>query len=541
MSMEILGGIIVVLFITVVVLVVLLIASRRKTGGDTGELVQLKAELEHLNQSLVEKDAQFNSRLNDRDEMCDKLLAEKETSCQKILAEKEAAFRQKQEACDVALAEKDAACRKLLAEKDKACAETIAAKQTACNQIISEKNAALVQKEHDCRASLKDKDEAIARLIKEVEQKFGETVKGLQEHFGNIAATKMNEQQTNLSALNKVQMEQVVKPLHDQLHQLQLLTQQAQDGNISLEKSMGEHIEAIGKIATGLSDVATKLTSNTRYQGRKGEEILAEKLRQAGLEENVNFFLQTGNDSDRPDAQVCDTENRWLIIDSKVSLTAYMEYMDAKDETVKAEKLQTHVTSVRQKIDQLAKKKYPKVFSEEHKDRNYLPITAMFVPYEAPLMAALQAEPSLWQFAAQNNVILITPLTLMAYLRLVYLAWQHEKEARNQQAIVDTARELLKRTNDFLKTFEELGGSMVQLQKVYEKSKGLLVDAAGAHTIAKSAKKLIDLHVKLESKKGKRIEKAECLKDIDEDDVVEVSALEDNSGAPEQASDKENG
>ena len=157
------------------------------------------------------------------------------------------------------------------------------------------------------------------------------------------------------------------------------------------------------------------------------------------------------------------------------------------------------------------------MFADENKDRNYLPITAMFVPYEAPLMAALKAEPSLWQHAVENNVILITPLTLLAYLRLVYLAWQHEKEARNQAAIVDTARELLVRTNNFLKTFEDVGRALDSLTETYGRAKGLLVDAPRAQTIANSARKLIDLHVRLESKKGKKLEKAECLKDPEED------------------------
>ena len=183
----------------------------------------------------------------------------------------------------------------------------------------------------------------------------------------------------------------------------------------------------------------------------------------------------------------------------------------------KAEKLAQHVKSVRGKIDELARKKYPKVFSDEHPDRNYLPITAMFVPYEAPLMEALKAEPSLWQFAAENNVILVTPLTLLAYLRLVYLAWQHEKEARNQQAIVDTARELLARMNGFLAAFEDVGKSIDSLSETYGKAKGILVDAPRAHTIANSARKLIDLHVRLENKKGRRLNRAACLKDPDED------------------------
>ncbi len=309
-------------------------------------------------------------------------------------------------------------------------------------------------------------------------------------------------------------------PLRDQVKILQELADKAQKESHTLGVSMAKDVLDMGRIAKSLQNVATALTSNTRFQGRKGEDILAEKLRQAGLEENVNFFLQQGTDTDRPDAQVRDTENRWLIIDSKVSLTAYMEYMDAADEATKAEKLAQHVASVRQKIDQLAKKKYPQVFAAENKDRNYLPITAMFVPYEAPLMAALKAEPSLWQFAAEHDVILITPLTLLAYLRLVYLAWQHEKEARNQAAIVDTARELLVRTNGFLKTFEDAGHALDALAETYARAKGILVDAPHAQTIANSARKLIGLHVRLENKKGKKLEKADCLKDEEEDEVT---------------------
>lgn len=172
---------------------------------------------------------------------------------------------------------------------------------------------------------------------------------------------------------------------------------------------------------------------------------------------------------------------------------------------------------IREKIDMLARKNYPKVFAAEHRDRNYLPVTAMFVGYEAPLLEALKAESSLWKRAADNNVILVTPLTLLAYLRLVYLAWQHEKEARNQQEIVNTARELLLRMNNFLMTFEALGESLVGVQDEYNKAKGVLVDAPHVQTIAKAANKLIDLHVRLESRRGKRLEKAECLKVLDED------------------------
>ena len=396
------------------------------------------------------------------------------------------------------LADKEEACRRLLEAKDAACAQALAEKDQACAKLLAEKDAASAK-------LLAEKDAMLTR-------NFAETVKTLREQFAALAAKTLKVQSSDLTELNRTHLEAVLKPLREQMGRLQDATVKAESARANLGQAITKDVDAIGKIAKELSGVATALRSNTRVQGRSGEDILAEKLRQAGLEENVNFFLQRGTGSDRPDAQVCDTENRWLVIDSKVSLTAYMEYMDAKDDATKAEKLAAHVASVRGKIDQLAKKRYPKVLSDEFKDRNYLPITAMFVPYEAPLLEALRADPAIWQFAAQNNVVLITPLTLLAYLRLVYLAWQHEKEARNQQEIVGAARELLTRMNSFLLTFERLGHAIGSLQDEYEKARTSLVEAPRTHTIAKAAKRLIDLHVRLENSKGKKLEQAECLK-----------------------------
>lgn len=374
-------------------------------------------------------------------------------------------------------------------------ARLLAEKETACNRRIAEKEAS-------CNELVRRSEEACQRLLK--------------EQFANLAVQTLKERQQDLANRNAEQMDGILRPLREQMAELQELTRKAQNENANLGQTMNRDVGEIGKIAKDLSGIAAALSSDVRFQGRKGEEILAEKLRQAGLEENVNFFLQNGIDTDRPDVQVCDSENRWLIIDSKVSLTAYLEYCDAKDENVKAAKLSDHVASVKGKIEQLARKKYPVVFQEKYKDRNYLPVTAMFVPYEAPLMEALKAEPALWQFALQNNIVLITPLTLLAYLRLVYLAWQHEKEIHNQQEIVDTARELLSRMNNYLLAFERIGESVDALGKQYESAYSIIVDSPNSHSISKSAKKLISLDVKLESRKGKALETAKCLKEMPE-------------------------
>ena len=369
----------------------------------------------------------------------------------------------------------------------------------------------LADKDEHLARMLSEKDAACARILEEREKFFGESVKTLEEKFANLAAAALEARSKDLSAANKTSLDAALKPLAEQMKLFQDATVKAQLENRGMSVSIHRDVEAIGNMARDLSGFATALKSGTRVQGRAGEEILAEKLRQAGLEENVNFFLQTGTSRDRPDAQVCDTENRWMVIDSKVSLTAFVAYGEAADEAVRKERLAAHVASVRAKIDELARRRYPDVFAKEHPERDYLPVTAMFVPYESALAAALAEDPTLWQTAAEGNVVLVTPLTLMAYLRLVYLAWQHEKQRRNQMEIVETARELLSRMNVFLAAFENFGRAIDSLQREYDDAKGCIIDRPYAHTIAKAAQKLIDLDVKLENRKGKKLQKAACL------------------------------
>lgn len=444
------------------------------------------------------------------------------------LAQQKQLFTLAEENLQRRLADKEAECARLIASCQEACARRLEEKDRACERVLAEREAALTRQNADCQRQLNDKDEQcrrtiaeknleIERFLQEKERAFSKTVETLREQFANLAAQTLKGQTADLSDLNKSQIEAVLKPLREQIHLLQEATQKAETEHAHLKDSFTENVGTIESIAKDLMKTASALSSDTRVQGRKGEDILAEKLRQAGLEENVNFFLQSGTDTDRPDAQICDTENRWLVIDSKVSLTAFLDYAAAQDETVKKAKLAAHLASVRQKIDQLAKKKYPLSLTKEYPERNYLPVTAMFVPYEAPLLEALRADPSLWQFAMQNNVVLITPLTLIAYLRLVYLAWQHEKEDRNRQEIVQTARGLLARMNNFLLAFEKLEASIESLRTAYAGAKNLLVDAPNTHTIAKAANRLLELHVRLENKKGARVTKAKSLLAAEDD------------------------
>lgn len=369
----------------------------------------------------------------------------------------------------------------------------------------------LAERSDQCRREIEEKNREFDRLLAEKQKSCEQMVETLRERFSSLAAEKLKAQSDDLSAQNAKRLQESFKGIQDQLAAFREATGKAQlDANL-VKETIHRDVESIGKIAKDLSDSAAILKGNNQIQGRTGEEILADKLRQAGLEENVSFFLQTGTHTDRPDAQVTDAGNRWLVIDSKVSLTNFIEYSTASDPAVRAEKLKAHVLSVRNHVDELVRKKYPETLGRESADRDYLPVTAMFVPYEAPLMVALEKEPALLQYAAEHNIVIVTPLTLLAYLRLVFLAWQHEKAIRNEEKIVETATELLYRMNEFLRGFEKFGKGLESLQKDYESASKLLIEAPNAHTIAKSAQKLIDLHVRLENSRGKKIDRAACL------------------------------
>ena len=373
---------------------------------------------------------------------------------------------------------------------------------------LAKAQQSVVEKEKACNARLEDQNKT-----------FQAMTRTLEERFANLAAATLETKSKDLTTLNKNSLDETLKPLKEQMEKFQQATQQAQVDHRGQTIEIHKDVEAIRKMADDLAGFSKALKGGTKTQGDKGEDILAEKLRQAGLEEGVNFVLQRGTHDERPDAQVGDAQNRWLIIDSKVSLTNYIDYCEAEDTEVKKDKLKAHVVSVRNKIDELARKNYPKVFAAENPERDYLPVTAMFVPFEAALRAALEAEPSLWQRAMEANIIIITPLTLIAYLRLVYLAWQHEKAERNQQEIINTAKELLTRMNTFLVAFEKIGKTLETLQSNYGDAAKTLVNEPGAHTIAKSAQKLIDLNVKLENRRGQKLVKAKCLtsESVDED------------------------
>lgn len=391
-------------------------------------------------------------------------------------------------------------------ELERKCEDAITAKASL--------EATLSEKEKQLEASKSDSEKERQENADQLRQQFKALVDGLESRFGIIANEKMKEGRHELSELNKEQIEGVLKPLKDQLKELNNLASNAKSANEKLGADMERHVGEIGDFARELSRVRDALTSSMKIAGETGEEILERKLKESGLQKGISYFIQAGSAEDRPDAQVCDAENRRFVIDSKLNLSDYIAAQEANDEATRNEKLKAHVSAMRRQIDSLGRKNYPVAMEKLNIGCTYLPTTVMFVPYEAPLLAALDVDPSLLQYAADRKVVLLTPLTLNAYIRLVSLAWQQKNTVDNAAQIVRVAKNFLIRINDYVKKYEELGEAIEAMSRKHREAGSLIVDTSNSHSIAKSAKQLVDCGIRLEGRSGKRKELAQCLLDV---------------------------
>lgn len=262
--------------------------------------------------------------------------------------------------------------------------------------------------------------------------------------------------------------------------------------------------EALGLKAEGLSQA---LVGGGKTQGIWGEAVLTRILDSAGLKRGVNYLLQTGSqEAGIPDSLVIDPAGRVLIIDSKTSLTAYIGACNAKDGAEADRLLDEHVKSVRRHVDELAKKDYVERHRRENPDRTYIPQVAMFVPSESAHAAAMARDPSLFQYAAEKGVAIVSPLTLQPYARLVSLAWQQDSVERNHERIVEKAKTLLERVDKCLVSLEDLGASLAEAQGKYADVMARMTRGPGAQNIVKPAEDLLKLGGRLCKCKAKALQ-----------------------------------
>lgn len=249
-------------------------------------------------------------------------------------------------------------------------------------------------------------------------------------------------------------------------------------GNADVGRHINDLISQTTAMGREAEDLARALRGNNKVQGNWGEAVLANLLETAGLTEGRDYTLQarTRDDEGRdliPDVVVQLPADRALIIDSKVSLTAFVDYNAADDPDEQARLLREHVTSVRRHITELSRKNYDKVV------KNSIGYVLMFIPSEAAYIAAVNAAPELTAEAYARRVILLNPTNLLMALQLTYNLWQSELQSRSVSEIYASAEKLYKKFALFAKNFTNIGRNIATLTATYETAEKQLTTGRG--------------------------------------------------------------
>ena len=220
------------------------------------------------------------------------------------------------------------------------------------------------------------------------------------------------------------------------------------------------------------------LKGDSKAQGDWGEMILESILKNSGLRRDEEYFVQENVKADdeknlRPDIIVKFPDERSVIIDSKVSLTAYMDYLESSDEAAKSVAAKAHADSVNKHVDELARKKYSDYVKNAG---NYV---LMFLQSDAAYVLAVKIEPKLSEEAFKKRVIVVCPTTLMMTLQIIYNIWQSDRQSRNVENIVQKASALYDKIVGFTESFKGIGKNLSQASAVYQHALGQLSEGKG--------------------------------------------------------------
>ena len=295
--------------------------------------------------------------------------------------------------------------------------------------------------------------------------------------FREIATSIFEEKSKNMSENNRTQLGDILTPFKLDLENLKKTINDCYIGEMSEVKSLKEQVKDLTDLNNTIGREAKELTlalkGNSKVQGDWGEMLLEQLLEKSGLEEGINYVLQATENEDgtkikgesggqlRPDAIFYLPEGKNLIIDSKVSLTAYTDYINASTEEQPAA-LASHLRSIKSHIDELARKEYPRYV------KNSADFVMMFVPNEGAYLAALNADKELWENAYKRHIVIISPTHLISVLKLMYQLWLRDRQTKNALKIADETGKLYDKFVNFVGDLEDIGKHLDKANSVYE-------------------------------------------------------------------------
>lgn len=317
------------------------------------------------------------------------------------------------------------------------------------------------------------------------EQKRAELEKlqaSFRAEFKNLANDLLEEKQRTLKESNKESLELILKPLRTNIvefrERVEKIYSEENQQYGSLKNELKNLMELNNQMTTEARNLTRALKGDSKVQGDWGEVILDSLLEHSGLQKGIHYTVQENLKSQegrnmRPDVVLSLPEGKKIIVDSKVSLTAFVEWTAAEDDDARKSHLAAHLSSVKGHVQELATKRYQDLMACTPE------FVIMFVPHEAAFMCALQNAPSLWADAYKKNVVISSPTNLLALLRIVYDLWQRDAQNKNAIKIAEEGGKLYDKVVGFVETLGEVERNIGRASESCSKAMNQLSTGSG--------------------------------------------------------------
>lgn len=341
------------------------------------------------------------------------------------------------------------------------------------------KNESLVQSE----ASWKSKFESVQEKLDEQKSELNELQERFKKDFELIANKILDEKSTKFTDQNKKNLDTILNPLKERISEFQQKVEDTNEKNIERSATLDKHLKMLYDLNQTITQETKSLTQalrgDSKTQGNWGEFHLESILDKAGLSKDVHYTKETNLKTDNGDNQRLDyiinlPDDKHLILDSKVSLTAYSNYFDTEDENEKAAFLKQHLDSINGHIKLLSSKDYQKLH-----DINTPDYVLMFIANEPALTLALKEDQSIFEKALDKNIVIVSTSTLLATLRTISYIWKQDLQNKNAEEIARQAGNLYDKFVGFTEDLLKLGSQMDTANKTYKDAMNKLTDGTG--------------------------------------------------------------
>lgn len=303
------------------------------------------------------------------------------------------------------------------------------------------------------------------------------------KEFENLANRILDEKSSKFTQQNKENIKNILSPLQEKIKGFEDKVEKTHKESIDYHAALRQQILGLKELNLQMSKETINLTKalkgDNKMQGNWGELVLERVLEKSGLEKDREYFVQQSFTNDEgkrvlPDVVIHLPDNKKMIVDSKVSLVAYEQYINEEDDALKERFLKEHVASLKRHVDQLSDKKYEDIYKIESPD-----FVLLFIPIEPAFAVALNSDTYLYNKAFEKNIVIVTPSTLLATLRTIDTMWNNEKQQRNALEIARQAGALYDKFQGLLSDLIGIGKRIDDSKKEYSNAMNKLIDGRG--------------------------------------------------------------